>query len=122
MAEQATAPMVYDFDDVYTFPTDEQSQVLNEPYPVDASIIISKKRKMYSIKQNLTPCHTKRSQMESQHLFAVSEILFYSVLSLIIIVIKYLFLCWCFKCNACGGGQRETTSAHLISIIQACLA
>ena len=60
MAEQAAAPMVYDFDDIYTFPTDGQSQVLNEPYPADASIVNPKKRKMYKTKFD-SKSHKKKS-------------------------------------------------------------
>ena len=70
MAEQATAPMVYDFDDIYTYQTDVQSSMLNEPY---ADEVQTKKRKMYKTK--FDPKSHKRRKMGPQHLFEVRLIL-----------------------------------------------
>ena len=47
MAKQAAVPMVFDFDDIYAYPTDDQSSMLNEPY-VDE--VETKKRKIYKTK------------------------------------------------------------------------
>ena len=73
MAEQAAAPMVYDFDDIYTYPSDDQSSTLNEPYVDEVVAVKAKKRKMYKTK--FDPKSHKRSQMSPPHLFAVSVIL-----------------------------------------------